>query len=285
MDSRITSVSKEVVVGGNRATVLIGERINPTGKPKLAEALRSGNLDVVRSEAAAQVQAGADILDVNVGTAGIDEVSLLPQAVKAVMETTDAPLCLDSANLEALESALKVYRGKPLINSVSGEEHSLNKVLPLVKQYGAAVIGLVQDENGIPKDAEGRVSIARRIIGRAEAIGIPREDVVIDCLAVAVASDMNAGAVTLETIRRIRAELGANITLGGSNVSFGLPDRELLTNAFLAAAIFAGVTCPIVNTAKARSIVVAIDLILGHDEYGRRYIKAFRQRQQAGIKK
>jgi 5-methyltetrahydrofolate--homocysteine methyltransferase len=226
------------------------------------------------------VQAGADMLDVNVGTAGVDEVALLPRAVQMVMDAVDVPLCLDSANVDALEAALKVYKGKPLINSVNGEEQSLAKVLPLIKKYNAAVIGLVKDDKGIPPDAAGRVAIAHKIIDRAAAIGIPRENIVIDCLAIALASDTSAALATIETIQRIKAELGNNIILGGSNISFGLPDREVIVNAFLAVAIFAGVNCPIVDAAKVRPIVTATDLMLNRDEYAKRYINAFRQRQK-----
>ena len=260
--------------------MLIGERINPAGKTKLQEALKAGNLDIVRSEALAQAQAGADILDVNVGTFGVDEVTLLPQAVQAVMDTIDIPLCIDSNNPAALEAALKIYKGKPLINSVSGEEHSLTRVLPMVKEYGAAVVGLVQDDEGIPKDAGRRVSIAHKIIERAEAAGISRENIVIDCLAFAVGADTSSGPAVIEAIRRIKAELGVNMTLGASNVSFGLPDRELLNNAFVAMAIAAGITCLITDAAKVRPAIVATDLILGRDRHARRYIEAYRQRQQ-----
>ncbi len=280
METRVSSPTKEVIIGDGQPTVLIGERINPAGKKKLQEALRTGNLEIVRKEALAQAEAGADILDVNVGTFGVDEVILLPQAVQAVIDTVDIPLCLDSANPEALEAALKIYKGKPLINSVSGEEHSLAKVLPLVKEYGAAVVGLLQDDEGIPKNAERRVSIARKIVERAEATGIPRQDIVIDCLAFAVGADTSSGPAVIEAIRRIKAELGVNMTLGASNVSFGLPDRDLLNNAFVVIAIAAGATCLIVDAAKIRPIVLAADLVLAKDNRARRYIEAYRQRQR-----
>jgi 5-methyltetrahydrofolate--homocysteine methyltransferase len=281
METRVSSPTREVIIGDDQPTVLIGERINPAGKKKLAEALKAGNLEIVRSEALAQAQAGADILDVNVGTFGVDEVTLLPQAVQAVMDTVDIPLCLDSANPEALEAALKIYKGRPLINSVTGEEHSLAKVLPLVKEYGAAVIGLVQDDEGIPKDSERRVAVAHKIMKRAEAAGIPREDIIIDCLAFAVGADTSSGPALIEAIRKIKAELGVNLILGASNVSFGLPDRDLLNNAFVAMTIAAGVTCLIVDVAKVRPAVLAADLILGHDKHARRYIEAYRQRQKS----
>ena len=280
METRLSSATKEVIIGHGRPTTLIGERINPTGKKRMTEALKAGNLEIVREEALAQVTAGADVIDVNVAAAGVDEVTLLPQAVRMVMDTVDAPLCLDSPNPEALEAALKVYDGKPLINSVTGEEHSLRKVLPLVKEYGAAVIGLVQDEAGVPKDAERRLTIAHKILSFAEAEGIPRGDVIIDCLAFAVGADPSSGLVILETIQRIKAELGVNLTLGASNVSFGLPDRSLLNNAFVAMVIAAGATCLIVDAAKVRPMVLAADLLLSHDEYARRYIGAYRKRQK-----
>ena len=278
METKVSSPSKEVIIGDNQPTVLIGERINPTGKKKLAEALKAGDLKIVRKEALVQTQAGADIIDVNVGVFGIDEAVLLPKAVQAVMETVDTPLCLDSSNPDALEAALKVYKGKPLVNSVTGEEHSLKRVLPLIKKYGAAVIGLVQDEDGIPKDTEGRVRVAHKIVERAEAAGIPREDLVIDCLAFAVGAEPASGAAVIEAIRRIKAELGVNMTMGASNVSFGLPDRELLNNAFVVIVAAAGATCLIVDVAKVRSIILAADLVLGRDKRARRYIEAYRQR-------
>ncbi len=280
METRVSSPTKEIIIGDGQPTVLIGERINPAGKKKLTEALKAGNLEIVRREALAQAQAGADILDVSVGTFGVDEVILLPRAVQTVIDTVDIPLCLDSAVPEALEAALKVYKGKPLINSVTGEEHSLAKILPLVKEYGAAVIGLVQDEKGIPKDSERRVAVAHKIVERAEAAGIAREDIIIDCLAFAVGADPSSGPAVIEAIRKIKAELGVNLTLGASNVSFGLPDRNLLNNAFVIMAIAAGVTCLIVDVAKVRPAVLAADLILGRDKRARRYIEAYRQGQR-----
>jgi len=284
METKVSSASKEVIIGGERPTVLIGERINPSGKKKLGEALKAGNLDIVRQEAKAQTEAGADILDVNVNIFGVDEPDLLPKAVKAVMDTVDIPLCLDSANPEALEAAIKVYKGKPLINSVTGEEHSLAKVLPIIKKHGAAVVGLVQDDEGIPPTPERRLAVAQKIVERAEKIGIPREDIVIDCLSLAVGAEMTSGTTALGTIRLIKQELGVNMTLAVSNISFGLPDRELLNNAFVAACIAAGVTCVIVDVKKVRPAVLAADLILAHDKYARRYVENFRQRQQQAEK-
>ena len=280
METRVSSATKEVVISDGRPTVLIGERINPTGKKKLAAELKAGNMELVRREALAQVQAGADILDVNVGVTGVDQVALLPQAVQAVMKVVDVPLCLDSDDPKALEAALKVYQGKPIINSVTGQERSLEEVLPLVKEYGTAVIGLTMDDEGIPNDPDRRVAIARKIVEQAEALGIPREDIIIDCLTLTVGADSKAGLVTIEAIRRVKAELGVNMTLGASNISFGLPDRDLLNSVFLAIVIAAGVNCPIVDVAKVRSAILAADLVMGRDKYAMRYIEAYRQRQK-----
>jgi len=280
METTVSSATKEVIIGGNRPTVLIGERINPTGRAKLTASLKAGDMELVRREATAQVQAGADILDINIGASEIDETTVLPQVVKAVTEVVDAPLSLDSDNPKALEAALKIYQGKPIINSVTGQESSLNAVLPLVKEYGAAVVALTMDDEGIPTDSERRVAISRKIMDRAEALGIPREDIIVDCLVLTVATDSNAGTVTLEAITKVKAELGVNQTLGASNVSYGLPERDVLNSAFLALAITAGVTCPTVNVSKVRQAVLATDLILGRDRYARRYIKAYRQRQK-----
>jgi 5-methyltetrahydrofolate--homocysteine methyltransferase len=280
METKITSATKEVIIGGDRPTVLIGERINPSGKKKLGEALKEGKLDIVRKEAKEQTEAGADILDVNVNVFGIDEADLLTKAVKAVMESSDLPLCLDSAVPEALEAAIKVYKGKPLINSVTGEEQSMAKILPVVKKHGTAVIGLVQDDEGIPKTPEKRLAVAKKIVERAEKMGIPREDIVIDCLSLAVGAEANSGIVALGTIQLIKEELGVNMTLAVSNMSFGLPDRGLLNDAFAAACIAEGVTSVIVDVKKIRPAVLAADLVMGHDKYARRYVEDFRKRQQ-----
>jgi 5-methyltetrahydrofolate--homocysteine methyltransferase len=280
METRVSTATKEVVIADNQPTVLIGERINPAGKKKLSAALKAGNLEIVTREAQAQVQARADILDINVSLFDVDEVSLLPRVVQAVMDTVDVPLCLDSANPQALAAALKVYKGKPIINSVTGEEHSLEKVLPLVKEYGAAVIGLLQDDEGIPNNPERRLAIAHKIVDRAQAVGIPPQDVIIDCLAFSVGADTSSALVTIDTVRRVKAELGVNLILGASNVSFGLPDRTLLNRAFVAMAIAAGVTCLIVDVAKVRPIVLAADLALGRDKYARRYIETYRRHRK-----
>ena len=281
METRISSAKAEVIISDTGPTIIIGERINPTGKKKMSEALRAGNLDLIRSEALAQVAAGAHILDINVVTSGVNEVEILPRAVEAVMEVVDVPLCIDINNPAALHGALKVYEGKAIINSVSGEEKSLKEVLPIVKEYGTAVIGLTIGDKGIPKSSEERLEIAQRIVSRAEDMGIPREDVIIDCLSLSLGSDDQAGLVTLRAVRKIKTELGVNQTLGASNVSFGMPDRSLLNKTFLALAIGAGVSCPTVDAAKVRSTITAVDLILGRDRFAQKYIKDYRRRESA----
>jgi len=277
MQTRLSSKKNGVIISDNGPTVLIGERINPTGRQKISTALKMGDMTLIQKEALAQVQAGADIIDVNAGIVGIDESVLLPQAVQAIMDTVDVPLCLDSSNPKALEAALEVYQGKPLINSVTDEEHSLKKVLPLVKEYSAAVIGLVLDDEGISNDPDRRVSVAYKIVERAESLGIPREDIIIDCLVQPVGADSKATLVTIDTIRKIKTELQVNLAVGASNSSFGLPDRDLINCAFIAIAIAAGVTCAIANVARVRSTVLATDLLMGCDNYAMRYITAYRQ--------
>ena len=277
METVIRSRTREVLISPEHPTVIIGERINPTGKKLLAASLLEGDMARVRSLAVSQVDQGAAILDVNVGAAGVNEVELLPAAIVAVMEVTDAPLCLDSANAEALRAGLQVYDGKALINSVNGEEASLERVLPLAAEYGAAVIGLTMDDSGIPGDAPARIAIARKIVERAASYGIAVEDVLIDCLAMTVCADSSAAKVTLETIRGVREELGVNMTLGASNVSFGLPDRDAINNTFLAMVIACGVTAPIVNPAHTAQAILISDLLLGRDEFGLNYVGYYRR--------
>jgi 5-methyltetrahydrofolate--homocysteine methyltransferase len=279
VETRASSAAKEVVISYDGPTALIGERINPTGRKSLLAALQEGDLEPLVREAVSQVAAGADILDVNVGASGVDEVSVLPKAVAAIARSVDVPLCIDFNKIEALKEALEVYQGKPIVNSVSGEERSLEEVLPLVKEYGTAVIALTLDDNGIPKGSDERVAIAHKIVERAESLGISREDVIIDGLALTIGSDSGAGLVTLETIDKVHKTLGVNQTLGASNISFGLPDRILLNRIFLAMAISMGVTCPTVDVAKVRSAVLAADLALGRDRFALRYIQDYRRRQ------
>lgn len=281
METLVKSAGQEVIIGGGRPTVLIGERINPTGKKRLAEALRAGDLSVVREEAINQVAAGADILDVNVGATGVDEIEMLPRAVEAVAGVVGVPLCIDSRKVKALAAALAICPGRPIVNSVTGEESSLEEILPLVKQYGLPVVGLTLDEKGIPAEAAARVEIAHKIVERAEAIGIPREDVIIDCLTLSLGANQKAGLASLEATRRVRDELGVNQTQGCSNISHGLPNRPVLTGAYLALAIEAGLTCPTVDVALVKLAIRSADLVLGRDNYAMRFIAAFREQQKA----
>lgn len=277
METKVSSATVEVIISPERPTVIIGERINPAGRKKLADSLKAGEMDMLIAEAAAQAKAGADILEINVSAFGIDEPAMLTRTVRDVMKTVDLPLCIDSPDPKALAKALEVYRGKPILNSVTGEKNSLEKILPLVREYGTAVIALLQDDDGIPRDAEKRVEIAHKIVNRAVAKGIPPEDVVIDCMAFAVGAYPESGKVLLETISRIRFELGVNMVLGTSNISYGLPHRSLLNESFVSMAIAAGVTCHIANTSRIRPAVLASDLIMGRDPRARRYIGEFRQ--------
>jgi 5-methyltetrahydrofolate--homocysteine methyltransferase len=276
MKTFVRSASREVVIDGDGPFVIIGEKINPTGRKKLAAQLEERNFDYVADLAVKQVGAGADLLDVNVGVPGEDEVALLPEVCKLVAEASDAPLCIDTPNNEALAAALAVIPGKPLVNSVNGEEESLRAVLPLVKEHGAAVIGLTMDGNGIANDPEVRLSIADRILERAAKLGIPTEDVIIDPLVLAVGTDSRAGWITLQTIELVRREFGVNISLGASNVSFGLPERHTVNQAFLGLAIGAGASCAITDPIKLSLTVRAIDLLRGRDDFAGRYIKHFR---------
>jgi len=279
METIVSSATKEVVIADGGPTKLIGERINPSGKKKLAEALKTGDFDLICSEAIAQVEAGADILDINVVCPGVDEISVLPQVVERVMGAVEVPLCIDINKPGALRKTLDVYKGRPIINSVTGEDKSLNEILPLAKEYGAVVIGLTIDEKGIPKESDRRVAIAHKIIERAASFGISPEDILIDCLALSLGADSHAGLVTLEAIHKVKEQLGVNQTLGASNVSFGLPDRQMVNHTFLALAIAAGVTCPTVDAAKVRSAVLSTDLILGRDRFAQRYLNDFRKRR------
>ncbi len=279
----VESATQTVEINRSRPTVIIGERINPTGRKKVLKALQEGNFDMVRQDATSQVEAGAVILDVNAGVPGADEPALLEQVMRTVMEVTDVPLCIDTANPEALEAALSLYEGKALVNSVNGEGRSLSAVLPLVKKHDAAVIGLCMDDDGIPETPEKRLAVAARIIERAGMLGIPPENVVIDPLALTMGADSDAGRVALDTVELVVEEFGVNVTMGASNISFGMPDRKYINAAFIAMAIHAGLTCPITNPLVTEVIaaVLAADLTMGRDDYGMRWIQAYRWRQKA----
>lgn len=279
MKTVLKSEKKEVTIGFDSPFTIIGEKINPTGRKILAGKLKDGDYEYVRDLAVKQVEAGADLLDVNVGVPGLDESTVLPEVARIVSETVDVPLCLDSANHEALAAALAKLPGKPLVNSVNGEEKSLKAVLPVVKEFGVSVIGLTMDDNGIPNDAETRVAIAEKIIERAAKIGIATEDIVIDPLVLTVGADSKAAAITLQTIQLLKREFGVNINLGASNVSFGLPDRHTVNQAFLSLAMGMGATCAITDPIKLTSTIRATDLLMGRDTYGTRYIGYWREHQ------
>jgi 5-methyltetrahydrofolate--homocysteine methyltransferase len=276
MHTILRGKSKEVIIGIDRPFVMIGEKINPTGRKKLAAALLEGNFDYIRQLVDNQTAWGAELLDINVGVPGLDEVAIIPKIVELVTSITDLPVCLDSGNPAVLAAGLAAAQGKPLVNSVSGEEKRLDSVLPIVKERGAAVIGLTMDDKGIPATAEERVAVAEKIIERAARIGIPVEDVIIDPLVLTVGSDSKAAMVTLQTIELLRKEFGVNINLGASNVSFGLPDRPTVNAAFLTLAIQMGATCSITDPAKVGLMVRATDMLLGRDENSMRYLKYFR---------
>lgn len=283
MQTILKSKSKEIKITTDGPITIIGESINPTRRKKLTAALMSGEFDYIFELATSQIETGADLLDVNVGAPGVDEVEMLPKVALSISERFDVPLCLDSSNRAALAAALKVMPGKPLVNSVNGEEANLSALLPIIKEFGAAVIGLAMDDNGIPAEAETRVAIAGRILERAAKLGIPAEDVVIDPLVLTVGADQKAGRVTISTIEMVRREFGVNINLGASNVSFGLPDRHTVNQAFLAIGTSAGASCVITNPEKLTPIIRASDLLLGRDAFAARFIKDFRKRQSLGL--
>jgi len=267
--------TKEVVIDTGGPVVIIGECINPTRRRKLVSTLQARDFSYMLELAGSQIKAMADVLDVNVGYPGVDDEALLPEAVIALQDNFDIPLCLDSPNSKAIEAALKVAKGKCLINSVNAEEASLQKLLPVAREYGAAIIGLVLDDDGITNDPEKRLRLAEKIIERAVRAGIREEDVIIDPMAMAVSADPNACRVTLETIKLVHDRLGHNITQGASNISFGLPNRENINNAYMAISIMYGLTCPIANPEKIAGLVRAADLILARDEYAIRFIEHY----------
>ena len=289
MHTLLKSKTKEVVIGDDRPFVIIGEKLNPTGLKKLGQALVEQNFEYVKQLAQRQVAWGAEVLDVNVGHPQIDEVAIMPKVVEAVLSVVDVPLCIDSNEPKILEAGLKLAPGKPLVNSVNGEEKQLATVLPIVKDRAAAVIGLTIGEEGIPATPEGRLTAAGTIIERATRMGIPIEDIIIDPLVMTVGHNSNAALVTLKTIELVKREYGVNISLGASNVSFGLPDRHSVNSAFLALAIQTGVTTAITDPIKLGSTIKAIDLLLGKDPNSMRYLKYFRateklRGQEAAVK-
>jgi 5-methyltetrahydrofolate--homocysteine methyltransferase len=283
METVLTSPTQEVRIGPDLPFVIIGERINPTGRKALAAEMAAGDYERVKSDALAQVSAGAHMLDVNAGIPMIDEPAVLADVVQLVQELVEVPLCIDSSIVAALEAGLSVYKGKALVNSVTGEDERLEAVLPLVAKHKAAVIGITNDESGISHDPQARFEVARKIVERAESYGIPRQDVLIDPLAMPVGA-VNTAGVTLFTItRRVREELGCNTVCGASNISFGLPDREGLNTAFLAMAISAGMTSAITNplVESVRKTVLAGNVFMGVDENCLTWLKYQRSLKKA----
>jgi 5-methyltetrahydrofolate--homocysteine methyltransferase len=279
VETTLQGKRKAVTIGSELPFVVIGEKINPTGRKKMVEALHQRDFGYIQELATSQVKAGADVLDVNVGLPEMDAVALMREIIPLLTEWVEVPLCLDSPDPAVLAAGLALAGGKPLINSVTGEEERLNSILPLVKEYHAAVIGLIIDDSGIPTSAEARLMVAEKILNRAVSMGIPQEDVIIDPLAMAVAADSQAGLLTLQAIRLIHDRLGVNMSMGASNVSHGLPYRPLVNQAFLALAMGVGVTCSITDPLKMTSTIRAIDLLLGKDEDALRYMKYYRQQQ------
>ncbi|HET6747678.1 MAG TPA: dihydropteroate synthase [Actinomycetes bacterium] len=283
-DTVVSSATREVVIGFDRPFTIIGERINPTGRRRLAEQMVAGDLSTVAAEALAQVDAGAHMLDVNAGIPLADEPAILAQAVQLVQSVTDVPLCIDSSIVEALEAGLAVYQGKPLVNSVTGEDEQLERVLPLVARHGAAVVAISNDESGISEDPDVRLEVARKIVERAADHGIARADVVVDPLVMPIGAMATAGRQVFHLVRRLREELGVNTTCGASNVAFGLPSRHALSAAFLTMAATAGLTSAITNplSDEVRRAVAAADVLLGHDRDCMTWIGRYRDGEAAG---
>ncbi len=277
-DTVISSATKEVVIGFDRPFVIIGERINPTGRKILAAEMAAGDFTRVEADARAQVEAGAHMLDVNAGIPLADEPAILARAIQLVQSITDVPLSIDSSIVAALEAGLAVYKGKALVNSVTGEDERLESVLPLVKKYGAAVIAISNDETGISEDPDVRFKVAKKIVERAMDHGIPASDVVVDPLVMPIGAINQAGAQVLRLVHRLRTELKVNTSCGASNISFGLPNRDGINSAFLTMAMGAGMTSAITNPMHVEVIkaVMGADVMLGHDPDCARWIRRFR---------
>ena len=278
----ISSKTKEVIIGSDQPFVIIGERINPTGRKLLAEEMKAGNLDRVREDALSQVAAGAQMLDVNAGVPLADEPKILADSIKLIQGITDVPLCIDSSIVEALKRGLEAYEGKALLNSVTGEEERLETVLPLVKKFGCAVIGISNDDSGISEDINVRFDVAKKIVERAMDHGIPKEDVIIDPLVMPVGAINDAGRQVLELIKKLQNELGVNTTCGASNLSFGLPNRHGLNTAFIAMAIASGMPCAITNPLEKEIMqsVKGANVVMGHDPECSDWIMNYRDPNQ-----
>jgi len=278
-DTVISSKTREVIIGFEQPFVVIGERINPTGRKLLAEEMKAGDYSRVEADAQAQVAAGARILDVNAGIPLADEPAILAECVKRLQAITDVPLCIDSSVVEALESALEVYEGKALLNSVTGEEERLERVLPLVKKFGCAVVAISNDDTGISEDIDVRFEVARKIVERAIDHGIPASDVVVDPLVMPIGAINSAGRQVIELVKRLRSELKVNTTCGASNLSFGLSNRHGLNSAFISMAIGGGMTSAITNPLdkELMQAVRGADVVMGHDPECARWIRAYRE--------
>jgi 5-methyltetrahydrofolate--homocysteine methyltransferase len=284
LETRLRSASAEVVLGHQRRFCLIGERINPTGRRIFQEQLRAGDLTAIERDVVAQVEGGADVLDVNMGVPLTDEPDLLARAIRLVQSLTDKPICIDSSVVEALEAGLAAYEGRALVNSITAEDDRMELILPLVKRYDAAVIALPNDADEIPMEADRRLELVQHIVDVATGeYGIAKQDIVIDPLAMPIGADTTVVNTTLDTMRRIRDEHGLNMTCGASNVSFGMPDRHTLGAAFLPMAMTAGLTSAIMDTRTPQIVdaVKAADLLLGHDEWGMSWIADHRKKQAA----
>jgi 5-methyltetrahydrofolate--homocysteine methyltransferase len=277
-DTVLSSPTRDVVIGSGRPFVIIGERINPTGRKRLAEEMKSGDFSTVIADTNAQVAAGAHMLDVNAGIPLADEPGILAETIRLVQSLTDVPLSIDSSIVAALEAGLAVYEGKPLVNSVTGEEERLEHVLPLVAKYGAAVVAISNDETGISENPDVRFEIAKRIVERAADHGIPAADVVVDPLVMPIGAMGTAGRQVFALVRRLHDELGVNTTCGASNISFGLPHRNWLNGAFLSMAIASGMTSAITSPlhAEVRHAVMAADVMMGNDPDCVTWIARFR---------
>lgn len=280
----VSSATKEVVIGFDRPFCVIGERINPTGRKKLAAEMAAGDYSTVEADAIAQVEAGADMLDVNAGIPLADEPAILAESIKLVQSLVDVPLSIDSSIVAALERGLDVYQGKPLVNSVTGEEERLETVLPLVHKYGAAVVAISNDETGISEDPDVRFEVAKKIVHRAADYGIPASDIVVDPLVMPIGALGQAGVSAFRLIRRLRDELGVNTTCGASNISFGLPNRHALNAHFLAMAAGAGMTSAIMNPLHAEEMtgIMAANVLNGVDRNCARWLRKFREPAAAG---
>ena len=283
MHTVVQSASKTVTIGHDQPFVIIGERINPTGRKKFQELLRAGDLSTIAVDVESQIKGGADMLDVNMGVPLTDEPALLSKAIKMIQGMTDMPICIDSSVIEALQAGLEAYEGKALVNSMTGEDDRMELILPLIKKHNAAIIALPNDEIGIPATAAERIVITEKIIRTVEKHGISLDNLVIDPLAMTVGADPDAVKITLETIHLIREKWGLNMTLGASNISFGLPNRHALNAAFLPAAMSHGLTCAVMDarTPAINEAVRAADLLLGMDPWGGNWISRFRAQEAA----